>query len=311
MSDFTIPLVGIIVAAVTLIGVIGCIVFLWSQDNVAVTVGKTTGHAWDETLEEYNNPLPKWWNWLFYITVIFSLVYLVLFPGLGTFPGMLGWCSQSYGDRKCGSDQYGGEVKQASALLDQYKGQELQALARNPQAMETGKRLFMTYCMQCHGADAGGKPGFPNLTDSDWLYGGETETILESISGGRRGVMTSNEYLGADKIKALANYVLSVNGRPSDTTLANRGRELYMGEAACRTCHGDDMKGNKLLGAPNLTNNIWLYGASEEEIIKGITYGRNVGDGRSTNNKMPAWKEFLGEDKVRLLAAYVYSLSNR
>jgi len=311
MNDFSVPLVGIFVAAVAFISVIGCAVFLWSQESVNFTVGKTTGHAWDENLEEYNNPLPKWWSWLFYITVLFSLGYLALFPGLGPFQGVLGWCSQSYGGRACKADQYGAEVKQASTLLDKYKGQDVRALAANPEAMATGKRLFMTYCMQCHGADAGGKPGFPNLTDNDWLFGGEPEEILESISNGRRGVMTNNEYLGPDNIKALAHYVLSVNGRPSDSALASKGRDLYMGDAVCRTCHGDDMKGNKLLGAPNLTNNIWLYGSSEAEIIKGITYGRNVGDGQSTDNNMPAWKNFLGEDKVNLLAAYVYSLSNK
>ncbi|MCL2021874.1 MAG: cytochrome-c oxidase, cbb3-type subunit III [Betaproteobacteria bacterium] len=311
MNDFTNPLVGIFVAVVAFVGVVGCMVFLWSQDNVGFTVGKTTGHAWDENLEEYNNPMPRWWSWLFYITVIFSLGYLVWFPGLGPFKGVSGWCSQSYGGRECKDDQYANEVRLASTLLDKYKGQDIRALAANPEAMETGKRLFMTYCMQCHGADAGGKPGFPSLSDDDWLFGGEPEEILESVSHGRQGVMTANEYLGADTIKALAHYVLSVNGRPSDPVLAARGRDAYMGEAVCRTCHGDDMLGLKAFGAPNLTNNIWLYGSSEEEIIKGITYGRNVGDGRSTNNKMPAWKDFLGEDKVNLLAAYVYSLSNK
>jgi len=311
MNDFISPLVGIFIAAVTVIGVVGCAVFLWSQESAKFTLGKTTGHSWDENLEEYNNPLPKWWSWLFYICVVFALVYLVLFPGLGTFPGILGWCSQGYGGRTCKVDQHGAEVAKASSLLSQYSGQDLKALAKNPQAMETGKRLFMTYCMQCHGSNAKGSRGFPDLTDSDWLYGGEPETILNSISEGRRGVMTPNGYLGDEKIKALANYVLATSGRTHDSQLATRGRELYMEEAACKTCHGDDMRGNKLLGAPNLTDDVWLYGSTEAEIIKGIKEGRNVGDGVSSSNQMPAWKAFLGEDKTRLLAAYVYSLSNR
>jgi len=312
MNDFINPLVGIFVAAVALIGIIGCAVFLWSQESVTYTIGKTTGHAWDENLEEYNNPLPKWWSWLFYITVVFSLGYLVLFPGLGPFPGIKGWCSQSYGGRACKEDQYQVEVDQASALLSEYKGQDIKALAANQKAMETGKRLFMTYCMQCHGADAQGKSGFPNLTDADWLYGGTPEEIRESITMGRKGIMTSHEYLGDESIKALANYVLSVNGRPADSLLASKGRQLYMSpDVDCRTCHGDDMRGNKLLGAPNLTDNIWLYGASEAEIIKGIKFGRNIGDGKSTDNKMSTWGEFLGEEKINLLIAYVYSLSNK
>jgi len=310
MNDFS-PIVGILIAAVVVIGIVGCAVFLWSQDSAHYTIGKTTGHAWDENLEEYNNPLPKWWSWLFYITVVFSLVYLALFPGLGSFKGMLGWCSQSYGGRTgCQADQYAGEVKQASALLQKYEGQDIRALAANPQAMETGRRLFMTYCMQCHGSNAKGSAGFPDLTDSDWLYGGEPETILESITNGRQGVMTANDYLGDEKIKALANYVLSVSRRPHDNQQAQRGRELYIEEAICRTCHGDDMRGNKMLGAPNLTDSVWLYGSSEQEIVDGIKFGRNLPGGKSTSNRMPAWGGFLKDEaKLKLLAAYVYSLN--
>jgi len=318
MNDFISPLVGIFIAAVTAIGVIGCAVFLWSQERVQFTLGKTTGHAWDENLEEYNNPLPKWWSWLFYITVVFALVYLALFPGLGPFPGVLGWCSQSYGGRACKVDQHGAEVDKAGSLLSKYAGQDIKALAKNPEAMGTGKRLFMTYCMQCHGADAKGSKGFPDLTDADWLWGGEPETILESIQSGRQGVMTPNAYLDdpasggqPGNIKALANYVLSVSGSNADSQLAKKGADLYANSnAICHTCHGVDLKGDKSQGAPNLTDRVWLYGSSEDEIIKGITYGRNVGDGHSTSNKMPTWGKFLGDDKTRLLAAYVYSLSN-
>ncbi|MCL2076214.1 MAG: cytochrome-c oxidase, cbb3-type subunit III [Betaproteobacteria bacterium] len=305
MNEFTIPLVGILVAVVTLVSVIGCAVFLWSQESVPHTLGKTTGHSWDENLEEYNNPLPKWWSWLFYGTIVFSLGYLFWFPGLGNlWTGYSGWTSIG---------QHADEETRASALLSQYRGQDIRALAANANATDTGRRLFMTYCMQCHGSDAGGKPGgFPNLADRDWLFGGEPEEIRASIADGRRGVMTPNGYLGDDTIRALAHYVMSVNGLPgADAGLAARGRDAYMRpDVACRTCHGEDMRGNKLLGAPNLVNkSAWLYGSSEAEIIKGITFGRNIGDGQSTDNRMPAWGQFLGEDKVNLLAAYVYSLN--
>ncbi|MDR0528538.1 MAG: cytochrome-c oxidase, cbb3-type subunit III [Zoogloeaceae bacterium] len=305
MSDFTSGFWHLFVAAVALIGIIGCAIFLWSQGGATYTIGQTTGHSWDENLAEFNNPLPKWWSWLFYITVVFSLVYLVLFPGLGANKGILGWTSHN---------QYDAEVDSAKQsygpLYEKYRNMPIQAVAADRQALEMGQRLFMTYCIQCHGADAKGQKGFPNLTDNDWLYGGEPETIELSISNGRQGVMTPHAFLGEDAIKGLANYVRSVSGLSADPVLANRGRDAYMA-SDCSTCHGVDMKGNKLLGAPNLTNNIWLYGSSEEEIIRGITYGRNVGDGKSTNNRMPAWKSFLGEDKVHLLAAYVYSLSNK
>jgi cytochrome c oxidase cbb3-type subunit 3 len=314
MSDFVSGIWSIYVIVVTLVGIIGCAVFLWSQEGATYTIGKTTGHAWDENLEEYNNPLPRWWSWLFYITVIFSLGYLVLFPGLGSYQGALGWCSQSSdGARSCKDDQLGKEEAAVASAFVQYRNTDILTLARNPEAMETGKRLFMTYCMQCHGADGGGKRGFPNLTDGDWLYGGEPDVIEQTIKYGRMGVMTPHdESLSADAIRSLSAYVRSFSVPGIDNASAQKGRDVYMSDGVdCRTCHGDDLKGNKLLGAPNLTDNVWLYGSDEESVIHGITYGRNVGDGRSTQNRMPAWGDFIGDDKVRLLAAYVYSLSNR
>ena len=190
------------------------------------------------------------------------------------------------------------------------KGQDVRALAANLRALEVGDRLFMIHCAQCHGKNAKGDKGIPDLTDNDWLYGGEPETILTSIRDGRQGVMTSNDYLGAEKIRALAHYVLSMSKRPHDTQLAQKGRDLWGDEAICRLCHGDDMRGNKMLGAPNLTDDVWLYGSSEAEIIKGITEGRNLPVEGRTQNQCPP-KNFLDENKIRLLAAYVYRLGNR
>jgi cytochrome c oxidase cbb3-type subunit 3 len=178
---------------------------------------------------------------------------------------------------------------------------DIKAVAADKQAMEMGKRLFLTYCMQCHGADARGSKGFPNLTDADWLYGGEPEKIVETIANGRQGVMPPHAHLGADTIKNLANYVRSLSGLPHDAERANKGREAFM-TAGCVGCHGMDAKGNQAIGAPNLTDSTWLYGSSEATITETITNGRQ--------NRMPAWKDFLGDAKVHLLAAYVYSLSN-
>lgn len=296
MSDFVSEFWNFYVAGIVLVSVIGCAVFLWSQGSASFTVGKTTGHAWDETLEEYNNPLPKWWSWLFYITVVFALVYLALYPGLGKFQGVLGWSSvgQWEGEQKKAAQQY-------DPIYQKYLQMDIKAVAADKQAMEMGKRLFLTYCMQCHGADARGSKGFPNLADSDWLYGGEPEKIVETIANGRQGVMPPHAHLGAETIKNLANYVRSLSGLPHDTERANKGREAFM-TAGCVGCHGMDAKGMQAVGAPNLTDGTWLYGSSEATIVETITNGRQ--------NRMPAWKDFLGDAKVHLLAAYVYSLSN-
>jgi cytochrome c oxidase cbb3-type subunit 3 len=186
-------------------------------------------------------------------------------------------------------------------MYDKYKGMDFKVLAGDKQAMETGKRLYLTYCMQCHGADARGAKGFPNLTDSDWLYGGDAEQLVQTIAAGRMGVMPPHAQLGADTIKDLANYVRSLSGLPNDGVRAAKGKEAFT-SAGCLGCHGADGKGMQAIGAPNLTDNVWLYGSSESTIVETITNGRQ--------NKMPAWKEFLGDGKVQVLAAYVYSLSH-
>lgn len=295
MSDFVNEFWNWYVIVTVLVSVLGCGVLLWVQSKAPITEGKTCGHVWDETLEEYNNPMPKWWSWLFYITVVFSLVYLVLYPGLGRFQGILGWSS---------AGQYKLEVEKSDAaikpLFDKYMKMDVKAVAGDKEAMEMGRRLYLTYCMQCHGTDARGSKGFPNLADKDWLYGGDPEQIVETVSNGRMGMMPPHEALGADTIKDLANYVRSLSGLPADSVRANKGKETFA-TAGCSGCHGADAKGMYAVGAPNLTDKIWLYGSSEATIIETITKGRQ--------GKMPAWKEFLGEGKVHVLSAYIYSLS--
>lgn len=294
MSDFVSQFWNLYVIVIVLVSVVGCYLFLLSQSKATFTPGKATGHVWDETLEEYNNPLPKWWSWLFVITVVFALVYLALYPGLGNFKGVLGWSST--GQHKAEVDKVDAAVK---PLFDKYMAMDLKAVAGDKQAMEMGKRLYLTYCMQCHGADARGAKGFPNLTDGDWLYGGEPDQIKETIANGRMGVMPPHAQLGADTIKDLANYVRSLSGLPNDAVRAAKGKEAFT-SAGCVGCHGPEATGMHALGAPNLTDKVWLYGSSEATITETITNGRQ--------NQMPAWKEFLGDAKVHLLSAYVLSV---
>lgn len=294
MSDFVSDFWNLYVVVIVLASILACAVLLIVQGKATFTPGKTMGHVWDETLEEYNNPMPKWWSWLFVITVVFALVYLALYPGLGNFKGMLGWSSA--GQHKAEVDKMDAAVK---PMFDKYMAMDLKAVAADKQAMEMGKRLYLTYCMQCHGADARGAKGFPNLTDGDWLYGGEPEQIKTTIEGGRMGVMPSHAQLGADTIKDLANYVRSLSGLTNDSVRAAKGKETFV-SAGCVGCHGMDAHGNQAIGAPNLTDKVWLYGSSEATIIETITKGRQ--------NQMPAWKEFLGDAKVHLLSAYVLSL---
>jgi len=295
MSDFVSDFWNLYVVVIVVASILACVVLLIVQGKATFTPGKTMGHVWDETLEEYNNPMPRWWTWMFVITVAFAFVYLALYPGLGNFKGMLGWTSA--GQHKAEVDKTDLAVK---PLFDKYMAMDVKAVAGDKQAMEMGKRLFLTYCMQCHGADARGAKGFPNLTDADWLYGGEPEQIKQTIAEGRMGVMPPHAQLGADTIKDLAHFVRSLSGLSNDSVRAAKGKETFA-SAGCVGCHGPEATGMHAVGAPNLTDKVWLYGSSEATITETITNGRQ--------NKMPAWKEFLGDAKVHLLSAYVYSLS--
>jgi len=302
MSDFVSQFWNLYVIVIVTASILACVVLLIVQSKATFTPGKTMGHVWDETLEEYNNPMPKWWSWLFVITIVFAFVYLALYPGLGNFQGILGWCSHP--QPGCTNSQYTREVKtvdeQVKPLFQKYSAMDVKAVAADKTANEMGKRLYLTYCMQCHGADGRGAKGFPNLTDSDWLYGGEPDQIKLSLVEGRMGVMPPHAQLGAETIKDLANYVRSLSGLPNDSVRTAKGKEAFA-SAGCSGCHGPDAKGMQAIGAPNLTDKIWLYGPSEATITETITNGRQ--------NKVPAWKAFLGDDKIHLLTAYVYSLS--
>ncbi|WP_034295107.1 cytochrome-c oxidase, cbb3-type subunit III [Herbaspirillum sp. RV1423] len=304
MSDFTSGFWNIYITGLTIISILGCGLLLWSQSKVKVekkpgedpaSVG-TTGHVWDGDLTELNTPMPRWWMWLFYLTIIFALVYLFLYPGLGTYAGKLGWKS---------SEAYQGELKKADAeygpLFDKYLQQDIKAVAADPQAHMIGERLFLTYCAQCHGSDARGSKGFPNLTDKDWLYGGDPEVIQTTILHGRNGQMPSMAAaLGSDKdVENVANYVLSLSGSTHDPIKAVFGKPKF---AVCAACHNAGGTGNQALGAPNLSDKIWLYGGGIETVMETIRKGRN--------NTMPAFETFLGPAKVHVLAAYVWSLSN-
>lgn len=260
-------------------------------------VGETTGHVWDEDLKEYNNPLPRWWLGMFYITIVFALVYLVLYPGLGKWQGMLGWSS---------AKQYEEEVKAAEEkygpIFRRYAQMTPAALAADGEAMASGRRLFMTYCAVCHGSDARGGPGFPNLTDGDWLWGGDFEAIKRSILDGRQAMMPGWEQsLGEQGVKEVVAYVLTLSGREADPGLAEAGRQKF--QTYCVACHGPEGKGNPAMGAPDLTDAVWLYGGSPAAIEESVRKGRR--------GRMPAHRALLGEEKAHLLAAYVWSLSRR
>ncbi|HXQ31171.1 MAG TPA: cytochrome-c oxidase, cbb3-type subunit III [Steroidobacteraceae bacterium] len=257
---------------------------------------ETTGHVWDGDLREYNNPLPRWWLFVFYFTVAFAVVYLVLFPGLAVFHGTLGWSQAS---------QWQEQTDQANALtareFARFDNVPLADLARDSAALKIGKNLFGANCSTCHGSDARGAKGFPNLTSPNLTWGREPEQVLATISGGRQGVMPAwKDVLGADGIEAVANYVYSLSGRPApEAALVAAGQEKFA--TLCVACHGPDGKGSIALGAPNLTDTIWIYGGSLADIKETISNGRS--------NRMPAHLELLGEQKVRLLAAFVLSLA--
>ncbi|MET1253853.1 cytochrome-c oxidase, cbb3-type subunit III [Aliikangiella maris] len=286
----------IIIVAVNIFGCWALLHWTRTVKESETQDGETTGHVYDG-IEEYNNPLPRWWLYLFYITLVFSVVYLVLYPGLGKFEGVLNWTQEN---------QLEQEIAEAKAsyqpLFDKYSNTPIVELAKIKQATEMGKRIFMNTCFGCHGSDARGNPGYPNLTDKDWLWGGAPDQIKHSIVNGRMGAMPPfGSMLTAQQIDELVQYVGSLSNNKVDETKAAAGKATF--QTQCFVCHGMDGKGNIALGAPNLTDNIWLHSGAATEIAKTIREGRT--------GEMPAHADILGEAKAHLVTAYVYSLSNK
>lgn len=288
---------SLFIAVFTIVNILGCLWLIWWTSKRRPGEQQTTGHVWDGDLEEYNNPLPRWWLWLFIITIVFGLAYFVLYPGLGRFAGTSGWSSAA---------QYEREVERLESKVDEvfapFRSMGYAELARNESAMGVAKNLFGNNCAACHGSDGRGAKGFPNLTDDDWLWGGEPEAVYQTIAQGRIGVMPAlGAVLGPEGTEHVIAYVLSLSGREAPADWIAAGKSQF--EALCAACHGVDGTGNDLLGAPNLTDDTWLYGASPDTLRETIASGRN--------NQMPAQLELLGETKVKLLAAYVLRLADR
>lgn len=299
MSDFIHNFWSIYVAGVTLAGIAACFVMLivTARKKVVSDSDNTTGHVWDEDLRELNNPMPRWWVWMFVITLVFSLLYLLAYPGLGAYAGKLQWTQVG---------AYEAEVEKAKVelapLYARFDTMTPQEVAQDSQAMGIGERLFMNNCAQCHGSDARGSKSFPNLADSDWLHGGTPENIQQTISHGRVAMMPPMaEAVGtAEEVRHLAHYVLSLSGSPHDALKAALGKSKF---AACAACHGVDGKGNTALGAPNLTDDIWLHGWGEQAIVDIINHGKM--------NEMPAQDQKLTPAQIGVLTAYVWSLSQQ
>ena len=297
MSDFISGGWAIFVAAVTVVSLLWCLwLLITASKRQQMADDNTTGHVWDGDLKELNNPLPRWWMGLFVITVVFSVAYLALYPGLGSARGLLNWSS---------AGQWQAEQDKARATMATLYGDLAKAtpeqLAANPQAMAIGERLFLNNCAACHGSDGKGSKGFPNLTDADWLYGGTHEKIVETIVNGRQGVMPPMAAAvgSAADVKNLAHYVLSLSGSAHNQLAAQAGQARF---AACAACHGADGKGNPALGAPNLTDKVWLHGWGEEAIVAMVNNGKT--------NVMPAQAARLTPEQTHVLAAYVMNLSS-
>ncbi|QNE01039.1 cytochrome-c oxidase, cbb3-type subunit III [Vibrio vulnificus] len=312
------------IIVITVGTLVGCAVLLYwcAKDKMGVEEGADMGHEYDG-IRELNNPLPKWWTYLFVGTFIFAAVYLTLFPGLGNFKGVLGWQSSAQTVRTVEESKQAIANAQSNKQLNQYAKElddadayfgeafrrlafddnglrPIPAIAGDDEALKVGQRLFLQNCSQCHGSDARGQKGFPNLTDTAWLYGGEPQAIVTTIMHGRIGQMPAwKDALGEQGVEEVVSYVLSLSGRKVNTREAEAGKARFV---VCAACHGTDGKGNPAVGAPDLTDKDWLFGDSRADITETVMNGRS--------GVMPAWKDILGEDKVQLVSAYVWSLSN-
>ncbi len=312
------------ISVISLGTIVGCYLLLrWClQNNTGIEEGDDMHHSFDGIVE-LNNPLPRWWTIMFYMVIVWGFLYLLMYPGLGNFQGLLGWKSSNQDVRSLQESrdavalaeeeaknslfgvgvEYDRELRFAeerfAPIFNEYAKQPIEELAKNSEALKIGQRLFAQNCSQCHGSDARGQRGFPNLTDNDWLYGGSPEKIKETLLLGRKGMMQAwLENFGEKGIEEVVAYTLSLSGRQVDATLKSAGEQRFV---ICSACHGADGKGNQMVGAPNLTDNIWLYGGSTDAVTETLKYGRF--------GVMPAFKDTLGEKKIHLVSAYVYSLS--
>lgn len=314
------------ITVITLGTLFGCafLLFWCLKDKMGVEEGVDMGHEYDG-IREINNPLPKWWTYLFIGTFVFAAIYLTLYPGLGSYKGVLGWQSSDQRVRSLEESkasiaaaqesktlvQYAKELDDADAyfgeafkrLAYQEGGADLRPIpeiAADPDALKVGQRLFLQNCSQCHASDARGQTGFPNLTDNAWLYGGEPAAIVTTIRHGRIGQMPAwKDALGEQGVQEVVSYALSLSGRSVNAREAEAGKARFV---VCAACHGTDGKGNPAVGAPDLTDQVWLFGDSRAAVTETVMNGRS--------GVMPAWLDILGEDKVQLVAAYVWSLSN-
>ncbi|WP_426416838.1 cytochrome-c oxidase, cbb3-type subunit III [Aestuariirhabdus sp. LZHN29] len=271
---------------------------LFANRTSTLGSGKTTGHSYDG-IEEYDNPLPGWWFQMFVATIVFAVGYLIYYPGMGSFPGIGGWTQIG---------QYEEEMQEAEELYGpiyaKFRVMSVEDAAKNEQAVQMGQRIFANNCALCHGSDARGAFGFPNLTDGAWLYGGSATAIKASVSDGRKGQMPAwGAVIGDQGVTNVTAYVRSLSGLEVNADAAQMAAGKKVFDATCAACHGAAGEGNQALGAPNLADNVWLYGSSPARVAYTIRNGRN--------GVMPPWNDILGEDKVHLVSAYIYSLSNK
>jgi len=300
MSDFVSDSWSYFITAIALAGIVWCLWLLFSQRawlKQQVAQAQDTGHVWDGNLTELNNPVPRWWTVMYLVLCVVALVYLWLFPGLGKYAGALGFSSADEVRR-----EQAAQAARIAPLYARYAGLDIPEIAADPQAQQIGQRLFLNACAQCHGSDARGGSSFPDLTDKDWLHGGEPEQIQATITHGRHGLMPPwKGTISPTEANDIAHYVRSLSGLTAPSLGILRGKRGF--DNYCVSCHGVDGKGNTALGAPNLTDDVWLYGSSRASIVETILNGRE--------NIMPAQERTLTPEQIRLLTAWVWGLSNR
>lgn len=308
--------VSIFIAAVTILHILGYIGLVYWTTHIKAggdaKEGEVIDHTWDGDLKEMNNPMPGWWLSLFYLMIAFAIAYLFLYPGV--YKGSKGWTQLT---------QYQQESRRVDArsaeYFRHYAGKSVEDLAKDPDALAIGRRIFLQNCAVCHASDAGGTPGnYPNLTDKDWIWGGTPENIINTITNGHTGAMPAGGALisvtpgqapsaeDQQKLEDVSNYILALGGYEHDQALAEKGKELY--STSCVACHGPDGKGNPVIGGINLADQTWLYAEDSEDPAALKTFIQNQIQ-HPRNNVMPAWKDILGEAKIKVVAAYVYSLS--